>query len=138
VALIVDAGPIYASLNRDDPDHARCRALLDTFTEPLIVPAPVLVETEYLARTRIGVGMSVAFLEDVAAGVFQILDLTLDDYRRVRDICRQYADAAIGLVDAAVLAIAERLDEKKVATIDHRHFRMFRPRHVDSLTLLPE
>jgi predicted nucleic acid-binding protein len=98
----------------------------------------VLVETEYLARTRIGVGMSVAFLEDVAAGVFQILDLTLDDYRRVRDICRQYADAAIGLVDAAVLAIAERLDEKKVATIDHRHFRMFRPRHVDSLTLLPE
>jgi hypothetical protein len=37
-----------------------------------------------------------------------------------------------------VLAIVERLNEPKLATLDHRHFRMLRPRHVDSLILLPE
>jgi len=138
VALIVDTGPIYASLNRSDPDHIRCRTLLDTFSEPLIVPAPVLVEAEYLARRRMHVAISIAFLDDVSNGAFQIEDLTYQDYQRVHDICRQYADSAIGLVDAAVLAVAERMNENKVATLDHRNFRMFRPRHVDALILLPE
>jgi hypothetical protein len=30
-----------------------------------------------------------------------------------------------------------RLNETKLATMDHRHFGIPRPRHVDSLTLLP-
>jgi hypothetical protein len=37
-----------------------------------------------------------------------------------------------------VLAIAEGLDEPKIATLDHRHFRTLRPRHVDALQLVPE
>jgi len=41
------------------------------------------------------------------------------------------------LVDAAVLAIVERLGEPKLATLDRRHFGMLRPRHVESLILLP-
>jgi predicted nucleic acid-binding protein len=83
-------------------------------------------------------GISVAFLEDVCQGVFKIMDLSERDYLRVRDICEQYSDSAVGFVDAAVLAVAERLNEPKIATLDHRHFRMMRPRHVDSLVLLPE
>lgn len=41
-------------------------------------------------------------------------------------------------VDAAVFAIVERMNEPKVATLDHRHFDLLRPRHVDALTLLPD
>ena len=40
-------------------------------------------------------------------------------------------------MDAAVLAIVERLNEPKLATLDRRHFGMMRPRHVAGLTLLP-
>ena len=43
----------------------------------------------------------------------------------------------IGFVDAAVLAVTERLGEPKLATLDHRHFGTLRPRHVDALRLLP-
>ena len=32
---------------------------------------------------------------------------------------------------------AERLGERKVATLDQRHFRTVRPGHVDALDLLP-
>jgi predicted nucleic acid-binding protein len=52
-------------------------------------------------------------------------------------VCDRYADADIGFVDAAVLAIVERLGETKLATLDHRHFGALRPRHCDALTLLP-
>jgi hypothetical protein len=40
-------------------------------------------------------------------------------------------------VDAAVLAILERLGEPKLATLDRKHFTAMRPRHVDALELLP-
>lgn len=40
--------------------------------------------------------------------------------------------------DAAVLAIVERLNEPKLATLDRRHFTLTRPRHIEALTLLPE
>lgn len=40
--------------------------------------------------------------------------------------------------DDAVLAIVERLNEPKLATLDRRHFGLLRPRHVDALLLLPD
>lgn len=138
MALVVDTGPLLASLDRDEPDHRRCRTLLDSIGETLVVPAPVLVEVDYLIRTRLHTGIALAFLDDLIAGAFSIEDLKASDYRRIREICEQYSDSDLGFVDAAVMAVVERLNEPKLATLDHRHFRMLRPRHVDSLSLLPE
>ncbi len=70
-------------------------------------------------------------------GAFSIEDLRVEDYERARRLCERYADSDIGFVDAAVLAVVERLNEPKLATLDHRHFAMLRPRHVDALELLP-
>lgn len=67
-----------------------------------------------------------------------MVNVTANDHRRVAELCDRYADADIGYVDAAVLAIFERLNEPKLATLDHRHFGVLRPRHVDALRLLPE
>jgi hypothetical protein len=36
-----------------------------------------------------------------------------------------------------VLAVVERLGEPRLATLDRRHFGLLRPRHRDSLELLP-
>ena len=35
--LIVDTGPLVAYLNRNDPDHGRCAALLESRTDNLLV-----------------------------------------------------------------------------------------------------
>jgi hypothetical protein len=40
-------------------------------------------------------------------------------------------------VDAAVVALVERLNEPKLATLDQRHVGLLRPRHVNVLRLLP-
>ena len=73
-----------------------------------------------------------------ASGAYRSEDLLLQDYQRVRQLCDRYADSDIGFVDAAVLAIVERLNEPSLATLDHRHFGMQRPQHVDALRLLPQ
>ncbi|GAA4546285.1 hypothetical protein [Pseudonocardia xishanensis] len=53
------------------------------------------------------------------------------------DLVDTYADLPLGTSDASVVALAERLGVTEVATLDHRHFRVVRPRHVDAFTLLP-
>jgi predicted nucleic acid-binding protein len=137
MALILDTGPLYASLDRSDQDHAACRALIETADEPLVIPAPVLVEVDYWIHQRLNPGALVALLTDIEAGAYVVADLTASDYTRVRELCDRYADADIGFVDAAVLAVVERLGEAKLATLDRRHFGLLRPRHRDSIDLLP-
>lgn len=138
MALILDTGPLYASLDRSDADHAACRRLIEEADEPLVIPGPVLGEIDYWVHLRLHAGVFVALLDDILAGAYRVEDLQPADYRRIRTLCDRYDDADIGFVDAAVLAIVERLDEPKLATLDHRHFSVLRPRHVEALRLLPE
>lgn len=138
MALILDTGPLYASLDRSDRDHSPCRDLIESATEPLVIPGPVLVEVDYWIHQRLHPGVLAALMDDIANGAYRVDELARGDYARVRDLCDRYADADIGFVDAAVLVLVERLNEPKLATLDRRHFRTLRPKHVDSLVLLPE
>jgi len=137
VALILDTGPLYASLDRSDADHAACRRLIEAAGEPLIIPAPVLVEVEYWIHARLHAGVLVALLDDVISGAYLVEGLLGVDYPRIRELCDRYADADVGFVDAAVLALVERRNETKLATLDHRHFGIMRPRHISELRLFP-
>lgn len=78
-----------------------------------------------------------AILEQIKQRAFEIQDLIDADYERIAELLRIYADLGVGFVDAAVLAVVERLREPKLATLDHRHFTVMRPRHVKALELLP-
>jgi predicted nucleic acid-binding protein len=137
MALVLDTGVLYASLDRDDRAHRRCRKLLEQANEPLVVPSPVLPEVDYWVSKHLGAGAMVALLRDVEDGAFVVENLGLDDYRRVAEILDRYADQDVGFVDGAVLAVVERLGEPKLATLDRRHFTVLRPRHVDALQLVP-
>jgi predicted nucleic acid-binding protein len=137
VALIVDTGVMYAALDRRDADHLPCRRLLDETDEAIVVPAPIIPEVDYLVRQRGGVGPFLGFLGDVVNGSIRVVDPLPDDYARAAEVMNRYADLNVGFVDAAVLAIVERLNEPKLATLDRRHFSVLRPRHVDALELVP-
>jgi len=43
----------------------------------------------------------------------------------------------LGIVDAAAIAIAERLNLTEVATVDRKHFSIVRSGHVPVFRLLP-
>ena len=138
MALICDTGPLYAAIDRRDNAHEACAALLGSGEEELLVPAPVVVELEWLVESRLGHAPFDAFLESVELGEVEIEALTESDHSRIRTLCNKYQSLPLGFVDAAVIAVAERLKEKKVATLDLRHFSVVRPSHTRTFQLLPE
>ena len=138
MALVLDTGPLYAALDRSDADHQRSRSLIENAGETLIIPGPVLVEVDYWVHTRMHLGVMLALLDDIRSGAYVAENAQEADYQRIRELCDRYASSDIGFVDAAILAIVERLHEPKLATLDHRHFTVLRPRHVAHLQLLPE
>jgi len=56
---------------------------------------------------------------------------------RAAELVAAYRDLPLGTVDAAVVAAAERLEVTRIATLDHRHFSVVRPRHVEAFELVP-
>ena len=137
MALILDTGPVLAAIDAADPDHARCAALVTGGQEDLVIPALVLGELDYWCARRLTVDDWLTLLSDVAAGVYQIEPPTVEDLERCGELQDRYRDLSLGVVDASVIALAERLNEPKVATLDQRHFRAVRPNHVPALELWP-
>lgn len=137
MALILDTGPLLASLDANDREHDACSALITTTREDLVVPALVLGELDYWCTHRLSIDSWLIFLEDVTAGVYRIEAPSTADLERCRELQDHYRNLSLGVVDASVIALAERLEEPKVATLDERHFRVVRPRHVPALELWP-
>jgi predicted nucleic acid-binding protein len=137
MALVLDTGPLLAALDAADPDHSRCAALLADAREDLAIPTLVLAELDYWCQRRLGADVWLAFMDDLLAGAYRAECPTPADLTRCREIQVQYAEHNLGVVDASVLALTERLGESKLATLDHRHFAMVRPNHTEALDLLP-
>jgi len=134
VALVLDTGPILALLDAGDPAHAASVAMVGEVDEDLVVPACVLVEVDYWTQKLLGPQAWTVFVEDVVSGAYRLEPITVEDLERAAELERRYD---LGLVDASVIALCERLGETKVATLDRRDFSVVRPRHCDHLRLLP-
>jgi len=137
VTLILDTGPIVAALNADDPDHARCAALLAD-ADDLLIPSPILVEVDYWLIKLGGTQVWVDFVADIVRGAYRLAHPTDADLARAAELESAYEDLDLGLVDASIVALCERLDQTALATLDRRHFSVVRPCHCSHLELLPE
>ena len=123
-----------------DPDYHRCVELftgLHLAKRQILLPAPIVAELGYLLGTRAGTHAEATFLRSLADNDFTPVELTIQDYRRMAELVDKYANLPLGTSDASVIAVAERLAITEIATLDHRHFTVVRPRHTPSLVLLP-
>ena len=137
MALILDTGVTIALLDADDAHHDECVALATTTLEDLVVPGTTLAEINYFLRKRdLGVGW-LGFTEDISMGAYRLVWPDESDVVRAAQLEAEYRDLRLGFVDASVIATCETLGERKVATLDHRHFSVVRPRHCEALALLP-
>lgn len=138
MTLIIDAAPLVALADRRDPLRDAVRALFVSEPGPLIVPAQVTAEVDYLLGRRIGRAARLAFLDDLVAGRFVVETLHRDEYGAVVTLEKQYPELDVGLADAAVAVLAARFDTRRVATFDQRNFRAIRPLQGGTFELLPE
>ena len=132
---VVDTGPLYAAADLDDGDHERALDVLQSQGRHLVIPTLVVAEATYFIGTRLGAVAEARFLAGLA-------DLDVEapmstDWARIAELVEDYADFPLGGTDASVIALAERLGTPLVITLDRRHFGAVRPRHCETLTLLP-
>jgi predicted nucleic acid-binding protein len=132
---VVDAGPLYAAADADDRDHLASRTVLSRPDLRLVVAALVVAEATYFVGRRLGVEAEAKFLRGL--GELDVEGPSDEDFTRMADLVRQYADFPLGGTDASVVALAERLQAPVIVTLDRRHFAAVRPRHRDAFELLP-
>ncbi len=97
----------------------------------------MITEVVYLLATRLGWQPEVRFLGDLASGNFTLEAVHPADVLRMAELVARYHDLPLGSVDASVIAAAERRGISDIATLDHRHFSIVRPRHIETFRLLP-
>jgi predicted nucleic acid-binding protein len=124
-ALICDTGALLNYVVKTARDHQRFRETIDR-SRTRYVPGLVLAEVDYFLRDERS-AMTV-FMQDLSRGAFTYAPPALDQLARAMEIDRRYADLGLGLVDASVVALAEHLGIRRLATRDIRHFAAVRLR----------
>jgi predicted nucleic acid-binding protein len=124
-ALICDTGALIDYLVESAPDHQRFRKAIDQ-ARTRYVPRLVLAEVDYFLRNERR-AMQV-FMRDLARGAFTYAPPTIGQLSRAMEVDRRFEDLGLGLVDSSIVALAESLGIRRLATRDVRHFTAVRLR----------
>jgi predicted nucleic acid-binding protein len=125
--LIVDAGVLLAAADSADRDHDACAALLASEPGTFVTTALVIAEAAYLIDRQLGPSAEAAFFRSIQAGEITVDPLGAPDWQRIADLIEQYSDLPLGGTDASLVVLVERFKADRLATLDHRHFRVVRP-----------
>ena len=120
--IVADTGAVVALLDRSDRHHRDILAIYDEDPTAWVLPWAILPEVDYLIGTHLGAEAERLFLEDLAERRFEVEWGRDDDLARAAALSAQYRDLGLGLVDAAVIAVAERVRARAIATLDLRDF----------------
>jgi len=123
--------------DRRDPRRSAARRAIRGERGPLIIPAQVTAEVDYLLAQRIGPLASRAFVQDLAAARFRVECLLAHEYETAAELSERYAGLELGIADVSLIVLSERFACRRIATFDERHFRAVRPIQGGSFTLLP-
>ena len=120
--IVADTGAVLALIDADDGHHERLAAAFREDPSSWVLPWAVLPEVDYLLGAHVGSHAQGAFLADLGRGEWVVDWGGEADLRRANEIATRYRALRLGLVDAAVIAAAERLRATAIATLDLRHF----------------
>lgn len=120
--IIADTGAVIALFDQSDRHHDAVRLLYEDDPDAWILPWAVLPEVDYLVATHLGGRAQDLWLADLSSGAFAVEWGRQEDLSSAERLCRRYKTLRLGLVDAVVIATAERLRADAIATLDLKHF----------------
>ncbi|MFD4457092.1 type II toxin-antitoxin system VapC family toxin [Nocardia sp. NPDC058480] len=135
MTLIVDANVLVAVMNRKDKRHAEMKAYLSSRSDDFVVTPYIVAEVTYLLQKYAGAQVEIQFMETVRDKLFREEFDTVDS-TRIIELMKQFADFPLGAADASLIAVAERLHIRDIATADH-HFRAVRTAGLDYINVVP-
>jgi predicted nucleic acid-binding protein len=134
-AVLVDAGPLVAVLDRSDPNHAVCVQTVRAIHDPLVTVWPAITEAMYLLR--FSWKAQAALWEMVETEGVGLVPLDHTDVSRIKELMRKYRDLPMDLADAALVRVAEREKLRRIFTLDRRDFEVYRPVRLGRFSILP-
>jgi uncharacterized protein len=138
LALLVDAGALYAQADANEPRHASIVKHLKAERGALVTTELVVAEADYLILDRLGIDVELAFVDDLAHGTFTVECLSRAELAKAHSIIERYRDLKLGLADASLVVIAQRYKTTRILTFDDRAFRAVTPLQGGSFTVMPE
>ena len=124
--ILCDTGPLVALIDPDDSFHTRCVAALGTLpAEVLLTTWPCLVEAMYLLWRAGGFPAQEELWGYLADELVVLHTPEAGEWKRMRILMGQYHDAPMDLADASLVVAAERLNLRRIFTLDS-HFRAYR------------
>lgn len=135
--ILLDTSGLLAAIDTSQRHHQSARRVLEEADGPLVLSPFVLAELDYLLATRVGLAAELALLDEVSTGAYELAPFGAGDVAAARDMLDAYRDLELGLADASIAVLAERLGTDAVLTLDERHFRVLRGPSGRPLRLLP-
>jgi uncharacterized protein len=137
VAILLDPSMVLAAADTADLNHAAAAAWFGDVSEPLLLGAVALAELDVVLQRELGQAASLALVESLVTGSIRLVTPTEADLRRAAELLLEATEHRPRLADALLVAAAERLGVRRVATFDRRPIAIFRPRHLRALDLEP-
>jgi uncharacterized protein len=137
VAILLDASIVLAAADRADLNHAAAIAWFDRADEPLLLAALALADLDTLLQRELGPDAAIAVIAAITGGAIRLVAPIDADLVRATELLTSTAEHRPRLVDALLVAAAERLGVHRIATFDRRPIAVFRPRHVRAFDLEP-
>ena len=114
--VVVDPGPLVASLRARDRDHAWTRAQLSSLPPPLATCEAVLSEAFFLLQgVRGGPERLAAFVD---RGVVEVRFDFQDERDATLRLLRKYADTPMSFADACLVRMSEVHRDSRILTLD--------------------
>jgi len=138
VTAIIDTNFLVSLTNPKEQSHKICADLARTLTDRFLVPYIIMPEATYLINKYQGHHIMLQFVRRMMQPAWNFEPLQSADFTRASTILDKYHDMDLDFADAAIVAIAERLNIQRVLTLDQRHFRVIRPAHCTAFEILPK
>ena len=137
MAILLDPSAVLAAADAADLNHRAAVAWFERVDEPLLLGALGLAELDLLLQRELGPDATRAVLDSLIAGSIRLVTPTPDDLARSAELMAEAAEHRPRLADALLVATAERLSIRRVASFDRRPLAVFRPRHSRTLDFEP-
>jgi predicted nucleic acid-binding protein len=121
--VLLDTGPLVASLNRRDGFHEWAKAQLARIEPPLLTCEAVLAEACFLLRQT--AGGNEAILELILRGIVELPFAVDAQTEALIRLMKKYSDVPISLADACLVRMSELYADSAVLTLD-THFKLYR------------
>ncbi|MEO8541422.1 MAG: hypothetical protein ABI577_16890 [bacterium] len=135
--LLVDAAPLVAQAENDHPWRVPSAQILASDRLLPLLSECTATEVDYFLQKKWGPQGNRQFIEDLAAGRFEVPTLDSSDFATIATLNRRYRDLSPGLADLSLVVLAARYRTTRLLTFDQRHFRLIRPLQGGVFTLLP-